>query len=396
MTFMNILKFNNVAKSAVAALIITLSACGGKEQGPSFTVTGKIANGEGKCLYFSNIGIKGTTVIDSVKLGKEGAYSFSSPRPECYDFYFIALQGEKPITFAIDSTETITINSDAADFFGSYTVEGNAESVQIKEMSELQAALEKQVNSMLKSTSPAIVKTRNEIYSLIGEFKRNISTQYIVPAPGKATAYYALSLTLNGEPLFQPMNNRIDSKCFAAVATSLRLRFPNAKRTRHMCKIAEESLQKTRPAKTKEIEVGESSITTTGLFDIKLPGVNGDSIALSSLKGKVVLLDFTLYEDAKISSRNIRLREIYSKYRDRGFEIYQISYDTREHFWQQSASNLPWTCVRDGEGAYSSNLVLYNIQNLPTFYLINSDNEITLRDNQITDLEAEIEKLLRK
>ena len=297
--------------------------------------------------------------------------------------------------FAIDSTETITINSDAKDFHNAYTVEGNRESQQIKEMNELQYALEKQVSEMLKSTSPAIVKTRNEIYSLIGEFKENISKQYIIPAPDKASAYYALSLSLNGEPLFQPKNNRNDSKCFAAVATSLRLKYPNAKRTQHLCKLAEEGMMATRPKKRREIEVKEGDITTTGLFDIKLPGIDGDSISLSSFAGKVVLLDFTMYEDAKISSRNIKLREMYSKYRERGFEIYQISYDTREHFWQQSASNLPWTCVRDGDGAYSSYIKLYNVQTLPTFYLINRENEITLRDTQVENLEEEIDKLLK-
>ena len=135
-------------------------------------------------------------------------------------------------------------------------------------------------------------------------------------------------------------------------------------------------------------------MTTTGLFNIILPNAEGDSISLSSLAGKVTLLDFTTYEDAKMSSRNINLREVYNKYHDRGFEIYQVSYDTREHFWQQSAANLPWTCVRDGEGTRSSYIRLYNIQALPTFYLINRNNEIALRDNQIADLEEEIERLL--
>ena len=391
---MNILKPKNFFYALFSGIIILLSACGHKTDGPEFSVTGKIANAAGKKIYLSNIGTKGIIPLDSTVIDKDGNYTFSQPRPASYEFFFIALKGEKPITFAIDSTETVIINSDANDFFNAYTVEGNTESKHIKEMNGLQEALEKQVNSMLESKSPAVVKTRNEIYSLIGEFKENISRQYIIPTPGKASAYYALTLTVNGDPLFQPKKNRLDSKCFAAVATSLKHRFPNAKRTQHLCKIAEESLTATRPRKEREIEVKKGDITTTGLFDIKLPGIKGDSISLSSFAGKVVLLDFTVYEDAKISSRNINLREIYKKYKDKGFEIYQISYDTREHFWQQSASNLPWTCVRDGMGARSSYITLYNIQTLPTFYLINRENEIALRDNQITDLEKEIERLL--
>lgn len=393
---MNILKNNTPFYVFAASILLLLSACNNKPACPSFTVTGKIENAAGKTLYLSNIGLKGNIILDSTTISKDGSYTFSQPQPASYDFFFIALNGEKPITFAIDSTETLTINSDANDFYNAYTVEGNDESAKIKEMNELQTALEKQVNEMLKSTSPAIIKTRNDIYTLIGEYKSNISKQYIIPTPDKASAYYALSLTLNGEPLFQPKNNRNDSKCFAAVATSMKLRFPNAKRTQHICKLAEEAMMATRPKKTRNIEVEEGDITTTGLFDIKLPGIDGDSISLSSFAGKVVLLDFTMYEDAKISSRNIKLREIYGKYKEKGLEIFQISYDTREHFWQQSASNLPWVCVRDGEGTYSSYIRLYNVQTLPTYFLINRDNEITLRDAQVEDLEKEIEKLLKK
>ena len=392
---MKILK-NTALFCIIASILSLFYACNDKQACPTFTVKGKIENAAGKTLYLSNIGINGNIVLDSIKIDKNGLYTFEQPQPASYDFFFIAINGAKPIPFAIDSTETITINSDANNFYDSYTIEGNIESQQIKEMNELQAALEKQVNEMLKSTSPAIIKTRNEIYTLIGEFKQNISRQYIIPTPDKASAYYALSLSLNGEPLFQPKNNRNDSKCFAAVATSMKIRFPKAKRTQHLYKIAEESMAATRPQKTKTVEIEEGNTTTTGLFNIELPGIAGDSISLSSFAGKVVLLDFTMYEDAKISSRNINLRELYSKYHDKGFEIYQVSYDTREHFWQQSASNLPWTCVRDGAGTNSQYIRLYNIQTLPTFYLINRDNEIVLRDNQIENLEKEIEKLLKR
>ncbi len=393
-TNMDILKIKNIFYVIIAGSAMLFSACEKKTEISGFTVKGKIANAEGKMVYLSNIGTKSVILLDSARVGKDGSYMFSQPRPASYEFFFLAIKGEKPVTFAVDSTETITINSDAKDFYASYTVEGNSESVQIKEMNDLQSALEKQVGEMLKSESPAVVKTRNEIYSLIGDFKENITRQYILPAPNKASAYYALTLSLNGEPLYQPKNNRNDSKCFAAVATGLKHRFPNARRTQHLCKLAEDGLAATRPKKEKTIEVKEGDITTTGLFNIELPNAVGDTIALSSLAGKVVLLDFTVYEDAKISSRNINLREIYSKYKDKGFEIYQVSYDPREHFWQQSASNLPWTCVRDGEGVRSSYIRLYNVQSLPTFYLINRENEIVLRDNQIADLENEIEKLL--
>ncbi|MBR5456868.1 MAG: DUF4369 domain-containing protein [Bacteroidaceae bacterium] len=393
---MNILIYKKLAMLSMAAISLIVSSCGNSYDGPTFTIKGTIGNADGKMLYLSHIGIDGITPLDSAKLDKEGNYEFTQPQPESYDFYYLAMKGAVPVTVAIDSTETVTISGDAKNLTGTYTVEGSEETSKIKEIRELQAALEKQVNAMITSKSPAIIKTRNDIYALIAEFKRNIARQYIASNPGKASAYFALSLTMNGEPIFNPMANRADSKCFAAVATNMQNRFPHAKRTHNLYEIAEKGMKSTTPAKQKEIEVGEAEIKTTGLFDIKLPDEKGDSIALSSLGGKVVLLDFTIYEDAKISSRNILLRDLYRKYSDKGFEIYQISFDSREHFWQQSASNLPWICVRDGQGAASSNAMLYNVQNLPTFYLINKKNEIVLRDNQINDLEKEIKSLMQQ
>ena len=110
------------------------------------------------------------------------------------------------------------------------------------------------------------------------------------------------------------------------------------------------------------------------------------------MKGKVILLDFTVYENTGISSRNIQLREIYEKYNSQGFEIFQVSADRREHFWQQSANNLPWTCVRDADGRA---IALYNVHTIPTFFLINRNGEVILRDAQIENTEKEIERLLK-
>ena len=108
------------------------------------------------------------------------------------------------------------------------------------------------------------------------------------------------------------------------------------------------------------------------------------------------MLDFTAYSNAKISARNLGLRDIYSKYKSQGFEIYQISYDYDEHFWKTSADNLPWICVRDGNGPASYNISLYRIESIPTFFLINRDNEIVRRDIQVENLESSIEKLLKE
>ena len=87
---------------------------------------------------------------------------------------------------------------------------------------------------------------------------------------------------------------------------------------------------------------------------------------------------------------NLMLRDLYNKYASQGLEIYQVSLDADEHFWKTSADNLPWVCVRDENGIYSTNAALYGVQNLPAFFLINRNNELRARGETVKDLEGTI------
>lgn len=88
------------------------------------------------------------------------------------------------------------------------------------------------------------------------------------------------------------------------------------------------------------------------------------------------------------------LRDLYDKYASRGLEIYQVSLDADEHYWKTTADNLPWICVRDANGVYSSVAAAYNVQNLPTLFLVNRNNELSARGETIKDLDAAVQKLL--
>ena len=376
----------------LAAMGTAFVSCNGDGHGKTFTVKGNIANGTDKEISVYRIAEGGAKEIEKKTLDKSGNYEFRVPSPEHFDFYILNVEDGGQIVFIADSTETITINSNIESLTADYTVDGNAENMRIKEIMELRDALEEQVKTMASSTSPAIIKTEREIRAVVDEFKDNIIKQYIVPAPGSASAYYALTLSLGGAPIFNPLTDKNDSRCFAAVATNYQHLHPGTRHTQRVTKIAQDGLKATRPPRQVELEVEEREATITDLFDIKLPKANGDTIALSSMKGKVILLDFTVYENTGISSRNIQLREIYEKYNSQGFEIFQVSADRREHFWQQSANNLPWTCVRDADGRA---IALYNVHTIPTFFLINRNGEVILRDAQIENTEKEIERLLK-
>ena len=388
-------RLNKLLFATAASIISFIFSCDSHD---TFTIKGEIEGGAGKMLYLSNVGLQNTKRVDSIKISRDGQFEFKQPRPECYDFYRLQLDGKgRQITIAIDSTETVTVRSNATHFADSCSIEGSPESLKIMEIIALENALQEQVTNIINKKSPAIGETRAVIYNLLDEFKRNICSQYIIPSIDKASAYYALFLRVNGEPIFDPIHNRFDSKCFSAVATSLNNRYPHATRAMQIYNTAIKGIKANRQSTRRDsLFIPESKIKTISLFDIKLPDIDGEEVSLTSLKGKVVLLDFTIYSDAQIGVRNIELRELYNRYKNRGFEIYQISYDSDKHFWQTAADNLPWVCVRDEEGAASQYTTLYRVDKIPTFFLINRNNELVWRDEQLTDLSKTIEALLEE
>ena len=134
-------------------------------------------------------------------------------------------------------------------------------------------------------------------------------------------------------------------------------------------------------------------IDTSGIIEIALKDNKGIVRRLSDLKGKVVLLDFHLFSADGSADRIMMLRDIYNKYHKLGLEIYQVSVDTDEHFWKTQTAALPWISVRVDDNS-ASVLNNYNVQAVPTFFLLNKNVNVVKRDAQIKDIDAEIKALL--
>ena len=131
-----------------------------------------------------------------------------------------------------------------------------------------------------------------------------------------------------------------------------------------------------------------------GVIELALQDNKGVTRKLTDLKGKVVLLDFHLFAGEQSTKRIMMLRELYNKYHAAGFEIYQVSIDPDEHFWKTSTAALPWISVRDEDGIQGASVAKYNVQSIPTFFLIDRSNTLRSRDVQIKDLDAAIKALL--
>ena len=377
----------------VALAAMALGAC---NSGPQFKIEGEVTGADGKMLYLEASALEGIVPLDSVKLKGNGTFAFTHARPVSPEFYRLRLE-DRVINFSIDSTETVVVKAPYAEFATGYTVEGSANSTRIKELTMKQMALQGEADALYKamqSRTIGVDEYQEKLAELLKSYKDDVKINYIFAAPNTAAAYFALFQKLNDYLIFDPLNNKDDVKCFAAVATSLNNFYPEADRSKNLYNIVIKGMKNTREPQRTNIEIPENMIQETGVIDISLRDIKGNVHKLSELKGKAVILDFTVYQSAVSASHNYMLRDLYDKYASQGLEIYQVSLDADEHYWKTTASNLPWICVRDANGIYSSIVSLYSIQSLPSIFLINKNNELSARGETIKNLEEEVKKLL--
>ena len=382
----------HICKVAVVALAaLSIASCNNNK----FTVEGQISGAKDSVLYFENVGLEGVNVLDSVKLDEAGDFSFSEAANLAPEFYRLRIANQI-INVSIDSTETVQIKGQYPGMASNYTVSGSDNCEKIRELALKQIELQSKAIALQSNTELGIAKANDSIQSLIDAYKNEVKRDYIYKEPYKAYAYFALFQTIGNYLIFNPRTNKDDIKAFAAVATSWDTYYPHAERGQNLHNIAIEGMKNQRivDANNSRVEIEASKVQEAGVLDIALLDNKGQERHLTDLKGQVVLLDFHIFAMNDSPARIITLRELYNKYHAQGLEIFQVSLDPDEHFWKQQTAALPWISVRDEDGVNSQRLVLYNIQAVPDFFIIDRGNNLVKRAVQIKDLEAEIKKLL--
>lgn len=383
-----------IRRFAVLTLIIgcVFVSC---KKGDIFSVEGNIQSAEGDTLYLEHRGLAGIVLLDSAILNDKGSFKFKEPAPKNPEFYQLRIRN-KVVAFAVDSVESLRVTADASNLYGSFTVEDSYSNDQLRKVDDMRMKTEQEINSLEKlHTAKEIddITFLNSLDSVLTLYKKEISN-LIIGNPSSAAAYYAVFQKINDYLIFDPYDKK-DYPMFGAVATSWNRYYPETERTTHLYNFTVNALQTRRQLeKQEELFQNITVETESGLPDISLPGVNGERNSLSSLKGKVVLLDFVVYSADFSPKHNIDLNSLYQRYNSRGFEIYQVSFDSNEHFWKTSADNLPWVTVRDPRSVSTPLLSLYNVREIPTSFIIDREGDLIGRVEDYSQLSEQLDKVL--
>lgn len=131
--------------------------------------------------------------------------------------------------------------------------------------------------------------------------------------------------------------------------------------------------------------------------EIALPSASGDTLRLSSLKGKVVLLDFWASWCSPCRVANKGLTKIYQKFKAKGFEIYSVSLDDEKENWLKAIKKdkISWLQVIDPGGWETPTAAQWGIYALPTSFLIDKEGRLIAMDLEGKDLEKALKDMLK-
>ncbi|MDI3321078.1 TlpA family protein disulfide reductase [Pinibacter soli] len=128
--------------------------------------------------------------------------------------------------------------------------------------------------------------------------------------------------------------------------------------------------------------------------EISLPDVNGKNVSLSSLKGKIVLIDFWASWCGPCRQSNKHLVKLYEKYKDKGFEIYGISVDDSKDAWKRAIKydKINWIQVNESNSKDGKVANAWYIQRIPTSFLMNKEGVLI----EMNPDDKQLEKYLKE
>ena len=349
----------------------------------SADISGNIAGLDRSKVVLEKLLYNQLSVVDTITTDADGAFKYKVElKGENPEFYYLYRNGVKLAGLVLFNGDKVKVN---ADTLGNYTVEGSVESANLKYVDDAFTKASAAMVSILNENPEDVNAQLSRVYI---NHKRDM-LKHIMGNPHSITAATTLFQKFNDDlPLF---NESTDIFVFRSILDSLSAVYPNSE---FVLAIKDEIARREKEAAmdAKFNELAEQSFP-----DIRMNDINGKTHSLLDLEGNVIVLSFWSIAQTEHKMFNQELTELYEKYHDKGLEVYQVSLDTDKPSWAATvrSQRLPWISVNDGLGINSSSIVSYNLEQIPTMFVIGRDGSILAKDVYDSDsLESIIKKAL--
>lgn len=352
--------FSPIILTVAAAAV--LSSCGGRT-----SISGSIKDCGDVPVTVRLLDVNKYKTLDTLKVKKDGSFSYKMDVAEGQPEFVYLFRGDANVAAVIlNAGDKVKIS---ADTLGNYSVEGSKESEML-----LQANKDFQdFMSRFSSTASSLTVDNAR------EVRADLSRQYVDYYRRCVKYVLSNSKSLSVIPVFyQKINDNFpvfgqasDGMLFNAIADSLSTVYPDS---RYVA-----ALRKEAGNRKNTLEMNERLRLAGSLSypDIELPGLDGKKVKLSSLEGKVVLVNFWTApaDGAKLYNMDV-LKPVYDRFKGKGLAIYSVNIDTDKALWANIVKNqgLEWTSVCDGLGTASPVITMYNVKNLPyNCFIVNGE-----------------------
>jgi peroxiredoxin len=356
--------------------VLGLAACNQDQA----KISGRISNAEKTMLHLDEVDVYDTKPADSVKLKKNGRFSFKiKTAVPC--FYQLRLSSDKIIVLFPEPGQHIQLTADANNLLASLEIEGSNATEQITKLIRLLNEAKSELDSIDAlyniAEADSVREQLSKEYQKILERHRKYSISFILTHYNSLASLYALYQQYKpGSYVFYKIT---DMQFFKIVSDSLSKYYPGLRHVKALKAYTNNMISK---FKTQSL-LNEAEKSEVSLPEIALPDFAGDTITLKSLKGRYVLLSFWASYDENSVRQNLELKKIYYQYKGKGFEILQVSFDNSIDAWRNAVrfDELPWISVIDTKYPNSVIAGSFNVQEIPSNYLIDKDNVSILAKN---------------
>ena len=345
---------------------------------------------EDDVVYLEELKVNANEIVDSTKVRSSGKFK-NQIDIKVPGFYQLVFKSGPSLSLILSPGEKVKISADMNNFYDTKVIEGSPNSIRVNVLHDSLRATIKALNEIRGENEMLAAddaESQHEKQLLVEKFI-NIKKSY-----HKYSMVFMLkdlSALSNVAALYQEyapgeyvFNNMKDLQFFKLVSDSLIKYYPDVNYVK--------TLRSNYKAMITDYNVRRLFQNTTPISenipDVILPDPSGKSIALSSLKGKIVLLTFWSVSQPESVDNMMELKKIYSKYHPYGFEIYQVSIDKSMNNWKKAVKfeEIPWFNVCDTAYPNSQVKYLYNVNVLPMNYLLDREQEEILAKNVLPDV----------
>jgi len=323
-------------------------------------------------------------LVDSTVISEKGDFEFSNYTPKI-GFYRIKLSDRNFAMLVLDSSDKVTVTGNITDLGNTYKTEGSPETKLFVEYNDLSKSRDLKLDSLNKAfqlmmeANKADTKRMDSLSKIFEAPYNNIvdaSNKLMTDKIKQNAGMYASIMAI------QALEPDKYADVYQTLDAGLSKKYPNDVNIKMFHDMV---------AKMQANAIGQTAP------DINLPSPDGKEIALSSLKGKVVLIDFWASWCGPCRKEMPNVVKAYARYKDKGFEIYGVSLDQEKDRWVEAIAKdgITWPQVSDLKYWSSAAAKVYNVTGIPYTILLDKEGKIIAKNLRGEALEQKIAEVLQ-